>query len=176
MEEFIRHDYKMEKTDYNGRIDIIQPDTTTLLGMSDKIHTDNKCSSYTDAMTGNWYSTQLSKLYFSVENINALQYGIMQGVYKLSAGEYHVGRQSCDELKIIMRSIFLQNATNLNKNIKEQVRDLNKLVLDYCVKQVYGEAKGYMKYKKDVSTLAVPLANPIYSKTNDKQLVLKKFF
>ena len=29
----------MERTDYNGRINIIQPDTTTLLGMSDKIHT-----------------------------------------------------------------------------------------------------------------------------------------
>ena len=166
----------MERTYYNGRINIVQPDTTTLLGMSDKIHTDSKCSSYTDAMTGNWYSTQLSKLYFSVDNINALQYGIMQGVYKLSSGEYQVGKQSCDELKIIMRSVFLQHSTNLQKNIKEQVRELNKIVLDYCVNQVYSEAKGYLKYKKDVSSLAVPLSNPIYSKTNDKQLVLKNFF
>jgi len=166
----------MERSTNNGRINIIQPDTTALLAMSDKIHTDHKCSSYSDAMTGNWYSTQLSKLFFSVENINALQYGIMQGVYNLSSGEYHIGPQSCDELKIIMRSVFLQNSTNQKNDIKGQVRELNKIVLDYCVKQVYGEAKGYMQYKKDVSSLAVPLSNPIYSKTNDKQLILKNFF
>jgi hypothetical protein len=49
-------------------------------------------------------------------------------------------------------------------------------VLDYCVKSVYGEAQGYMKYRFDASTLVVPIALPIMSKTNDKQLLLKKWF
>jgi len=75
-----------------------------------------------------------------------------------------------------MRSIFLQNSTNLREDIKGQVRELNKIVLDYAVKQVYGEAQGYVQYKKDVSTLVVPLSLPIFSKTNDKQLIMKNFF
>tara|TARA_B110000208_G_C11554639_1_gene352997 strand:- start:450 stop:677 length:228 start_codon:yes stop_codon:yes gene_type:complete len=75
-----------------------------------------------------------------------------------------------------MRSIFLQNSTNLRENIKGQVRELNKIVLDYAVKQVYGEAQGYVQYKKDVSTLVVPMSLPIFSKTNDKQLIMKNFF
>lgn len=160
----------------NGRVNIVQPDIDSLLAMSDKIHTDNKCSSYNDAMTGVWYNTQLSNLFFSKENISALQHGIIQGVYTLSSGQYIIGNQSCDELKTIMRSIFLQNSTNLRENIKGQVRELNKIVLDYAVKQVYGEAQGYVQYKKDVSTLVVPMSLPIFSKTNDKQLIMKNFF
>ena len=75
-----------------------------------------------------------------------------------------------------MRSIFLQYAQNLSSNIIDQVKTLNNLVLEYAIPQVYGEAKSYMQYKHDVSTLVVPLANPIMSKTNDKQLYLKNFF
>jgi len=75
-----------------------------------------------------------------------------------------------------MRSIFLQNSKNLPKDIPQQIQDLNKLVLDYCVKQVYGEAEGYMKYKTDVSTLVIPIAHPIMAYSNDKQLELKPWF
>ena len=60
--------------------------------------------------------------------------------------------------------------------IPQQIAALNKLVLGYCVKAVYGQAQGYMKYKFDASTLVVPIALPIMSKTNDKQLILKPFF
>ena len=41
-----------------------------------------------------------------------------------------------------------------------QVDQLNQLVLDYCIPQVLGEAKGYMHYLKDVSTLPTPLDLP----------------
>jgi hypothetical protein len=75
-----------------------------------------------------------------------------------------------------MRSIFLQYSQNLPSNIPQQISTLNQYVLDYCVKFVYGEAQGYMKYKFDASTLVVPIALPILSKTNDKQLLLKNFF
>ena len=33
-----------------------------------------------------------------------------------------------------------------------------------------------MKYKYDVSNMYEPIARPILSKTNDKQLLLKKWF
>lgn len=160
----------------NGRVNIIQPDTAKLFAMSDKINADTKCSAYTDAMTGNWHSTTLSSTFFSQENIEALQYGIQSGVYEKSKGKITIGKQSTDELKTIMRSIFLQYSQNLSSNIVSQVKTLNELVLDYAVPQVYGEALSYMQYKRDVSTLVVPLEHPVLSKTNDKQLQLKNFF
>jgi hypothetical protein len=75
-----------------------------------------------------------------------------------------------------MRSVFLQNASNKPFNIKEQVEQLNVIVLNYCIQQVYSEAQGYMKYLEDASTLVVPIAHPMMESTYDKQLQLKPWF
>ena len=64
---------------------------------------------------------------------------------------------------------------NLPNQITEQVTALNKIVLDYCVPQVYGEAKGYVKYKHDVSTLVVPIRRPMSTMT-EKTLEFKRWF
>jgi hypothetical protein len=127
-------------------------------------------------MTGNWYDTQLSNAFFSGRNIQIIQNGIRAGVFNKSNKQYVIGEQNMDELQIIMRSIFLQHAKNLPTDIPQQINDLNKIVFDYAINQVYGEADGYMKYKRDASTLVVPLPMPVLSYTNDKQLELKKWF
>jgi hypothetical protein len=159
----------------NGRVDIATPDTNTLFAMQDRIPV-NQCPSYRDANIGNWYDTQLSDVFFSRENIKIIQNGIRAGVYHKSVGAISVGDQSCDELKTIMRSIFLQYAQNRARNVPEQVKELNDLVLAYAVPQVHGEAEAYIKYRRDVSTLVVPIDRPIQSNTNDKQLILNKWF
>jgi len=159
----------------NGRVNILGPNTDIRFSMSDKIPID-QATSFRDAMTGNWNNTILSDAFFSAQNIKIIQNAIRVGVYKRSNGNYIIGEQNYDELKIIMRSIFLQNSKNLAINIREQIETLNKLVLDYSINQVYGEAEGYMKYKRDASTLVVPIAMPILSYSNDKQLELKKWF
>tara|TARA_Y100001958_G_scaffold159822_2_gene163516 strand:- start:32 stop:529 length:498 start_codon:yes stop_codon:yes gene_type:complete len=160
----------------NGRVNIITPNTSTLLSMQDRIPIDNRDTSFREAMTGNWYNTSLSDAFFSAQNIDFLQGAIKYGVYKRSNSQYVIGHQDSDVLKIIMRSIFLQYSKNNAQDIKQQIEALNKLVLDYAIPQVYGSAQGYMKYKEDASTLVIPLSNPVMSKTNDKQLLLKKWF
>jgi hypothetical protein len=151
------------------------PNIDTRFAMSDQIPV-NQTSTFRDAMTGNWYDTALSTAFFSSANMKIVQNGIRAGVYKKSNSQYVIGEQNGDELKIVMRSIFLQYSKNLPTNISDQIRELNNIVFDYSVNQVYGEAQGYMTYKKDVSTLVVPIAHPILSYTNDKQLELKKWF
>lgn len=165
----------MECSSPNGRVDIQGTNTRTLFSMFDRIPA-NHCAGYRDAMQGNWYNTALSDAFFSRENVQQLQNGIRAGVYHMSNGQYKIGEQSCDELMMIMRSTFLQSSLNLPDDIPGQIARLNKLVLDYAVHQVYGEAQGYMKYKYDVSNLVVPIAPPVMSSTGDKQLELKHFF
>jgi hypothetical protein len=75
-----------------------------------------------------------------------------------------------------MRSVYLQHSANQSNNVSQQISELNKIVLDYCIKQVYGEAQGYMKYIDDVSTLVVPISNPVMADNTDRQLELKKWF
>jgi hypothetical protein len=160
----------------NGRVNILGPNIDDRFAMSDRIPINSTKYSFRDAMTGNWYDTQLSNAYFSAENIQIVQNGIRSGVYNKSNRQYVVGEQNMDELKIIMRSIFLQYAKNLPDNIPHQINDLNKYVFDYAINQVYNEADGYMKYKRDASTMWTPIAMPILSYSNDKQLELKKWF
>ncbi len=163
----------------NGRVNVFgskeAPDISNLFAMYDKIPA-NQCTTFREPTLGQWDETTLSKAYFSQNNIQIIQNGIRAGVYKRSNGQYTVAPQDCDSLKIIMRSIYLQHSVNLDHNIQGQIEDLNKMVLDYCVPQVYGEAHGYHKYIIDASTMYTPIAPPIMSSNNDKQLGLNPWF
>ena len=76
---------------------------------------------------------------------------------------------------MIMRSMFLEHSQNRPTHLTEQLEELNRYVLDYCIPRIYGEAKGYLTYLKDASTLVVPLSNPVHTSL-DKTLELKPFF
>jgi hypothetical protein len=158
----------------NGRVDILGP-IGTPLNFADKIPVKS-CGSFRDSLCGNWINTPLSLLFFSKENIQILQNNIKKGVYEKSNQQYVIGEQSCDELKIIMRSIYLQNSQNLPYNITNQVDKLNNLVLEYCVKQIYNEAISYMKYKRDASMMYVLPNLPNNTSNKNNTLELKPFF
>lgn len=159
----------------NGRLDIKSPNTSSLFQMYDKIPA-NQCVTLRNPTEGLWSSTPLSQAFFSQQNIQMLQNGIRAGVYKYSNGQYIIAPQDCDSLKIIMRSVFLQHSANQPENYQNQISNLNQIVLNYCIQQVYSEAQGYMKYIDDVSTLVIPIAPPVMTNNNDRQLELKKWF
>jgi hypothetical protein len=164
----------MNKTN-NGRVDIKTPNTSKLFQMYDKIPA-NQCTTFRSATEGLWDDTILSQVYFSQQNIQIIQNGIRAGVYNRSNGQYVIGPQDCDSIKIVMRSVFLQHSANKPSNIQEQIEQLNRIVLNYCIQQVYSEAQGYMKYVDDVSTLVVPIAHPVQSSNTDRQLEFKSWF
>jgi len=159
----------------NGRIDIKTPNTSALFEMYDKIPA-NQCTTFRNATEGLWSENNLSRAFFSQQNIQIIQNGIRAGVYKRSNGQYLIGPQDCDSLKIIMRSVYLQHAANQFNNISQQIFQLNNMVLEYCIQQVYSEAQGYMKYINDVSTLVVPISHPIDADNTDRVLEFKKWF
>ena len=159
----------------NGRIDIKSPNTSTLFEMYDKIPA-NQCVTFRNPTEGLWNDTYLSQAFFSKENIQILQNGIRAGVYRKSNGQYTIAPQDCDSLKIVMRSVYLQNAANQPTNITQQVGELNKIVLNYCIQQVYSEAQGYLKYIDDASTLVVPIAHPVMANNSDRELEFKTWF
>jgi hypothetical protein len=159
----------------NGRVDIKSPNTSTLFQMYDKIPA-NQCVTFRNPTEGLWTSDSLSNAFFSQQNIQIIQNGIRAGVYHRSNGQYVIGPQDCDSLKIVMRSVFLQYSANQPNNISQQIAQLNKIVLEYCIQQVYSEAQGYMKYINDASTLVVPISHPVMANDNDRQLELKPWF
>ena len=115
----------------NGRVDINNkeaPDISNLFAMYDKIPA-NQCTTFREPTLGQWDETILSKTYFSHNNIQIIQNAIRSGVYHKSNGQYIVAPQDCDSLKIIMRSVFLQNSVNQVDNIRGQIEELIKIVL-----------------------------------------------
>ena len=159
----------------NGRVDIKTPSTSTLFEMYDKIPA-HQCTTFRNPTEGLWDESTLSNAYFSHQNIQILQNGIRAGVYHKSNGQYVIGPQDCDSLKIVMRSVFLQNASNQSTTIPKQIEELNKMVLNFCIQQIYSEAQGYMKYLDDASTLVVPIAHPVMANNTDRELTLKPWF
>jgi hypothetical protein len=157
----------------NGRIDFKIIENGTPFFLQDKIAVDNRTTF--ENLKYTQQNTQLSNLFFSLKNVQIIQNGLRAGVYNYSNKKYVIDEQDLDSLNIIMRAIFLQNSKNLNTNLREQIEELNKLIIDYCVPKIYSEVEGYINYKKDASTLAVPLDKPI-SEYTDKTLELKKFF
>lgn len=163
---------------YNGRVNIIEnPDPTATFRMQERIALKNKSTSYGSALAGNdWEDNILARVFFSGENVQILQNGLRAGVYKMSKNKIVIPPQNSDQLKIVMRSMYLQYAEHLPDNIREQVERLNKLVWDYVVPTVYNEAVGYVKYIQDQSSLVMPMDLPVHHDREYKQLELKPWF
>ena len=158
----------------NGRITLDPKENGTPFFMQDMIPKNEK-TNYSNAVSNIYSSTLLSTAYFSMENIEIIQNAIRAEIYKKTNNKYIIDKQDYDEIKIIMKSIFLQYALHQDSNIKEQIASLNKLVLDYCIPKVYSELISYLKYKHDISTLATPMDNPTYISI-DKTIELNRFF
>jgi hypothetical protein len=163
---------------YNGRVNIIEnPDPTAVFKMQERIALKNKSTRYDSALAGNdWEDNMLARVFFSAENIQILQNGLRAGVYKMSKNKIVIPPQNIDQLKIIMRSTYLQYAEHLPTNITQQVERLNKIVWDYVVPTVYNEAVGYVKYMQDQSSLVMPIDRPLHHDREYKQLELKQWF
>ena len=159
----------------NGRVDLLSPLPTMNIPNYQQATVSNN-NFYREAVYGQMDRSPASDLFFSTDNIEALQSGIRYRVYKET--DNVIGRQSDTELKIVMRSIFIQYFEN-NPRIPviEQVRALNAHVLDYTVKDVVSNLKQYIKYRKDASTLPTPIQRPqLDTKKGSRTLELKGWF
>ena len=127
-------------------------------------------------LRGNWTTNTLSKLFFSPENVTSIQNAIKRGVYEKSEGRWRIDDQDVDELQIVMRSLFLQYAKNLECDIPGQIRDLNNLVIDWCVPKILTEVSAYKYYLEDISKMPVPLSHPVtMTSSGTKTLPFRKF-
>ena len=152
----------------NGRINLFDTDTVP----ANNNNTD--CYSYAENIDRNISVTCVSQFFFSKQNIDIIQTGIINSVFNVSEGEFLINKQSEQELKIIMRSIYLQYSKNLDYNIKEQILELNTIVIRWCVDDIVKNIKQYIEYKKSVSTLPLPMEHAVLpSQKGTKTLEIK---
>lgn len=99
-----------------------------------------------DTIKGIQQESILSRLFFHPRNIDLIQKQIIMEIFYRSDGEYLIQKQDERDLVVVMRSIFLQHAKHHRDHIKEQIRELNCLVVDEVVPGILTEIKAYLGY------------------------------
>jgi hypothetical protein len=151
----------------NGRVDAISNNNNLNIEKANIKASEHQGN----IISRNLDSTDVSKIFFSVDNINILQRGIRNKILNMTNGKINISRQSDDELKIIMRSIYFQYGKNNNTNIRGQILELNTRVIEWSVPEIISNYKQSQHYLKDISTLPEPLDRSVLpSKKGTKTL------
>lgn len=118
--------------------------------------------------------TPLSKLFFTVDNVNVIQ-ASLHHIVKQRTG-YSIDRQSDVELVQIMRSVYEAFADNVYVASQTEVSRLDAIVLDIVASQAIEGSVLYLQYLHDASNMYTPLdrgVNP--SIKGEKQLITYNF-
>ena len=75
-----------------------------------------------------------------------------------------ISNQSSNTLFIIMRSMMLQygNFRVSVEGLNDEIRELNKKVVDYCTENITSNLLQYLGYIKDIEKLPTPMDRPVY--------------
>jgi hypothetical protein len=102
-----------------------------------------------NAVKGIHDETLLNQLFFSHKNIKNIQNKIRYTIWKMSREQFVIPEQNEVELQVVMRSIYLQYSRNLPHNIKEQINELNNIVVDNIAPDLLSNVKQYVRYLED---------------------------
>jgi hypothetical protein len=107
-------------------------------------------------------NTPLNTVFFSEDNMENLQGKIQQAVMEMSgAKRYKIDRQSDDDLKMIMRSYYLQYARNNPGEVAAELEDLNNRVIGFASNRIMVEIESYIRYRKDILDFPEPIERPV---------------
>jgi len=115
-----------------------------------------------DMLRGNWDHTALSDTFFTRKNVDVIQREIQKEVYRISGSKkWSIDKQDVDEIKMIMRAMYLQYGKNNIFNIDGQINELNELVIKWSAPRIMSEIEQYNYYLNDISHLPIPIEKPI---------------
>lgn len=129
-----------------------------------------------EAIKGVHQNNDLSRVFFSQQNIDALQNAIRYQVYNKSCKKHIIDKQSETELKLIMRATYLEKARHATRDILEEIKRLNSVVIDFCVPRILQEINIYMHYRDDISHLPIPLERGQFSSSKGQKVLESKQF
>jgi hypothetical protein len=124
-------------------------------------HRDDYYNMSQDSVRGVQEESILSKVFFHPKNVDLIQKQIILDVFRRTNGEYWIERQNETDLQIVMRSIFIQHARHVPDHIKEQIKELNNLVVDEVVPGIVTQILSYFGYLRDAFNQPVPIDRPL---------------
>jgi hypothetical protein len=105
---------------------------------------------------------ELSRLFFSEENMNRIQKKLKVVVYERSQGKFKLEEdQDQSDLVVVMRYIYLDFCKNLPTQLIRQVKLLNDKTVEYIVPDLLTNIKQYYGYIRDISQPITPIMRPM---------------
>lgn len=92
--------------------------------------------------------TPLNCLFFSNENRELIQRGIRQNI--LNKYKVRIDNQSTDNILVIMRVVFINNAYDNYSNIEAQVKQMNTQTIKLATENIITGVAQYYGYIRDV--------------------------
>lgn len=147
------------KKEYNSKIYL--PEGEKLPNYELYSGSNDEQMNFNNSLTGIIEMNDVSINFFDKKNIDKIQQLIIKEVYDESDGQYVIGRQSDLQLQIIMRSVYLTYSINSPDDVIGQIRELNKITLNECMKSIMPNIKQYLHYRKDISTPRHIMSHPV---------------
>jgi hypothetical protein len=132
-------------------------------------HRDDYYNMSQESVKGVQDETILSKVFFHPKNVDLVQKQIIMEVFRRTNGAYLIEKQNEEDLQIIMRSMFLQHARHVPDHIKDQIRELNNIVVDDIVPNVVSQINAYFGYLERAFGPRQILDRPEYVSTSGQK-------
>lgn len=104
------------------------------------------------ALKGIQSNSDLSKLFFSDDNMKRIQRNIKKEVFKRTKGQFRLDTdQDPTDLFITMRAIYMEHARFLPNNTVRQIKRLNEKIIDEVVPGILVNIRQYHGYLKEIN-------------------------
>ena len=105
---------------------------------------------------------EISKIFYSQENITRIQKMIRKTIYEKTKGQFKLDEdQDESDLLIVMRAVFMEHARFLPIKIVHQIKELNKRTIEYIVPDMVTEIKQSYAYIKEINEPIKPIPRPM---------------
>lgn len=113
-----------------------------------------------DKILGNLMaSNEITKLFFSKDNIKRLQKKIKVAIYDKSNKKFKMDvDQDESDLMVVMRAIYIEHSKNLPNHTIRQVKMLNNKTIEHILPDMMTNIKQYYGYINDISK---PISTPL---------------
>lgn len=124
------------------------------------------------ALKGIQSNSDLSKLFFSDDNMKRLQRNIKREVFKRTNGQFKLDMdQDQNDLFVVMRAVYMEHGRFLPNRIVHQVKRLNEKVIDEVVPGILVNIKQYHGYLKEINKPLDPIARPVNANHAGRKLL-----
>jgi hypothetical protein len=114
-------------------------------------------------MATRYLPSPLTDAFFSDFNREKIHSAIIKAVRDKTG--YTIDRQNDGDLQALMRSVFVDMATDVTTNVRQQVDAMNKQVVVQALQPIQSGILQQLVYLKDISSNPVPLDTPVSTST-----------